>query len=131
MTQGPVAGADSPPSLQGQTTMLVTFHSKAWSSIIMDRAIAVTLLKMTGHSGTVPSAMLAADIPAALARLNQALAAAEPAAGGQQKPPQGADDADAPEPVGIRVRAFPLIQMLTAAAAQECDVTWEEGASVV
>src|ERR1019366_850948 len=58
--------------------MLVTFHSKAWSSIIMTRDIAVTLLKMAGHSGTVPSAMLAADIPAALTRLNQGLAAADP-----------------------------------------------------
>ena len=111
--------------------MLLTFHSKAWSSIIMDRAIAVTLLKMAGHSGTVPSAILAADIPAALTRLNQGLATAEPAAGGRQKPPRRANEDDEPEPVGIRLRAYPLIQMLTAAAAQDCDVTWDEGAAVV
>jgi hypothetical protein len=111
--------------------MLVTFHSKAWSSIIMTRDIAVTLLKMAGHSGTVPSAILAADIPAALARLDQGLAVAEPVAAVQKQAARAADDAGEPPPVGIRLRAFPLIQMLTAAAGHGCDVTWEEGAPVV
>jgi len=55
--------------------MLVTFHTNAWSSITMFGDVAVTLLKMAGHSGTVPSAMLAADIPAALERLEHKLAA--------------------------------------------------------
>ena len=94
--------------------MLVTFHSEAWSSIIMTREIAVTLLKMAGHSGTVPSAILAADIPAALARLDQGLAVAEPVAAVQKQAARAAEDAGEPPPVGIRLRAFPLIQMLTA-----------------
>src|SRR3954462_9555431 len=98
--------------------MLVTFKSKAWSSIIMTRDVAVTLLKMAGHSGTVPSALLAADIPPALDRLNQGLAAAEPAAGTQAKPTARKDNDDEPPPVGIHLRAFPLIQMLKAAAAK-------------
>jgi Domain of unknown function (DUF1840) len=58
--------------------MLVTFHSKAWSGVTMFGDVAVTLLKMTGHSGTVPSVPRAGDIPAALARLKQELAAAGP-----------------------------------------------------
>ena len=97
----------------------------------MTRDIAVTLLKMAGHSGTVPSAMLAADIPAALTRLNQGLAAADPDDAAQKHAARAADDAGEPPPVGIRLRAFPLIQMLTAAAARGCDVTWEEGAPVI
>jgi hypothetical protein len=111
--------------------MLVTFHSKDWSSIIMTRDIAVTLLKMAGHSGTIPSAILAADIPAALTRLNQSLAAAEPADAAQKQVARATEDAGEPPPVGIRLRAFPLIQMLTAAAARGCDITWEEGAPVI
>ena len=112
--------------------MLVTFRSKAWSSIIMTHDVATTLLKMAGHSGTVPSARLAADIPAALARLNQLLAAAaDPGEEATRKAARQADDAGEPPPVGIRLRAFPLIQMLTAAAASGDDVTWEEGAPVV
>src|SRR4051812_2868836 len=112
--------------------MLVTFKSKAWSSIIMTREIAVTLLKMAGHSGTVPSAMLAADIPTALARLDQDLAAHEPGdRKTQENAARAAEDAVEPPPVGIRLRAFPLIQMLTAAAERGEDVTWEEGAPVI
>lgn len=56
--------------------MLVTFRSNAWSNITMFGDVAVTLLRMAGHSGTVPSAMLAGELPSALARLKQALAAA-------------------------------------------------------
>jgi hypothetical protein len=110
--------------------MLVTFHSDAWSSITMFGDVAVSLLKMAGHSGTIPSAMLAGDVPAALARLNQALANAPEE---QSKPGAHADaeDADTPPPVGIRLRAFPLIQLLSAAAAKKCDVMWEQGAPPV
>ena len=107
--------------------MLVTFHSKAWSSITMFGDIAVTLLKMAGHSGTVPSAMLAADIPSALASLEQKLAAAGPENKGTQSIPSNTKDADTPPAVGLRMRAHPLIQLLSAAARQKCDVTWEEG----
>jgi hypothetical protein len=111
--------------------MLVTFHSKAWSSITMFGDVATTLLKMAGHSGTLPSAFRAGDIPAALARLQQALAAIDPDEESRPSIPLDSKDADAPPPVGLRLRAYPLIQMLSAAAAQECDVMWEEGAAVI
>jgi hypothetical protein len=105
--------------------MLVTFRSKAWGNITMFGDVAVTLLKMMGHSGTVPSALLARDIPSALARLRQALAAAapEPAASDDER----TGDDDAQPPVALGVRAYPLIEMLSAAAEQECDVMWQAG----
>lgn len=34
--------------------MLVTFRTKAWSNITLFGDVAITLLKMAGHSGTVP-----------------------------------------------------------------------------
>ncbi len=89
--------------------------------------VAVTLLKMAGHSGTVPSALLAGDIPAALARLEARLAAAGPAEEGKQSARPGADAMDTPRPVELRLRSYPLIQMLSTAAQQGCDVMWEEG----
>ena len=107
--------------------MLVTFHSKAWSSITMFGDVALTLLKMAGHSGTVPSAMLASDIPAALARLQRKLAGVAPESERKPHAPQGADEADSSPAVGLRQRAHPLIQMLSAAAEQKCDVMWEQG----
>lgn len=84
--------------------------------------VAVTLLKMAGHSGTVPGALLAGDIPAALARLEHAAVAGAEEAGKASVRPD--DDEDSP-PVGLGLRAYPLVQLLTAAAAQGCDVMWE------
>ncbi len=103
--------------------MLVTFRTNAWANITMFGDVAVALLKMMGHSGTVPSALLARDVPAALARLKQQLAsrATEDDAG----TPSGDDDAE--EPVGLALRAHPLIEMLSAAAEQEADVMWQAG----
>jgi Domain of unknown function (DUF1840) len=108
--------------------MLVTFHSKAWSSITMFGDVAVTLLKMAGHSGTVPSALLARDVPSALARLKQKLDVAGPEVESKQGGRPDAQDAETPA-VGLRLRAYPLIQLLTAAAEQGCDVMWEQGNS--
>ena len=110
--------------------MLVTFRSKAWGNITMFGDVAETLLKMMGHSGTVPSALLARDIPAALARLKQGLDAAGPEEAAKQPARADAEDPDAPPPVGIRLRAYPLIELLSAAAEQECDVMWAEGHSL-
>ena len=85
--------------------------------------VAVTLLKMAGHSGTVPGALLAGDIPAALARLEHATAAGAEETGKASVRPDGEDE-DSP-PVGLGLRAYPLVQLLSAAAAQGCDVMWE------
>ena len=103
--------------------MLVTFRANAWANITMFGDVAVTLLKMMGHSGTVPSALLARDVPAALTRLKQQLAsrATEDDAG------TPSSEADAEEPVGLALRAHPLIEMLSAAAEQEADVMWQAG----
>lgn len=90
--------------------------------------VAVTLLKMMGHSGAVPGALPAAGIPAAIARLQQALVA--DGAHEQNKPGLGSaatvPDA-APIPVGLSLRTYPLIQLLFVAAMQDCDVMWDLG----
>lgn len=93
--------------------------------------VAVTLLKLAGHSGTVPGALVAADIPPALAHLKQELAAAGTEEETERSVPSGVEDADTPPAVGLGLRAFALIQLLSAAARQGCDVTWEEGQPAV
>lgn len=108
--------------------MLVTFDSKAWSSVTLFGDVAVTLLKMMGHSGTVPGALRAAEIPAAIAKLQQALVVAGPEEKNKQSAQPQATDPDAPPSVGLGLRAYPLIQLLSAAVQQDCDVLWGEGA---
>ena|SRR6185295_7822765 len=102
--------------------MLVTFRTKAWGNITMFGNVAVALLKLMGHSGTVPSAILARDIPGAIARLREKLASG---AFEEVDKPSGTDDED--QPPGLRTRAQPLLEMLSAAAEQECDVLWQAG----
>ena len=99
--------------------MLVRFDSKA-GTITMFGDVAVTLLRMMGQSGSIPGAILAQDIPAALQRLRQALSGErDPAAAKKGKDDEGET------PVGLQQRAFPLIELLERAAKQHADVIWE------
>ena len=100
---------------------MVTFSCPAYADITMFGDVAVHLLEMMGHSGTVPSALVAADVPAALERLEAAVAAA-----GQSPVPGEASQAEDEEPaVSLGHRALPLIELLKAAAKAECNVMWD------
>lgn len=103
--------------------MLVTFTTKAYADITMFGDVALALLKMMGHSGTVPGAILAEDVPAALDRLKRGIEAAK-LADTAKGTPQPADDTDEP-PVSLAHRALPLIELLTAAATRKSDVMWK------
>ena len=92
--------------------MLVTFSCPAYADITMFGDVAVHLLKMMGHSGTVPSALLAADVPAALERLEAAVAAE----GDSPAPGESSQPEDEEPPVSLSHRALPLIELLKAAA---------------
>ena len=103
--------------------MLVQFDSEV-GGLTMLGDIAVQLLKLMGHSGTVPSAILAADIPAALERLRRALDQ------GASLPASPSDEEDRLEgrtPVALRQRAYPLIELLERAAKNNADVMWDRG----
>jgi hypothetical protein len=98
--------------------MLVTFTTKAYADITMFGNVALAMLKMMGHSATVPGAILAADVPAAMGRLTAAIDAG--------KASSKAADADVDEPaVSMAHRALPLIALLDAAAKAEADVMWK------
>jgi hypothetical protein len=109
--------------------MLIRFDSKA-GRITMFGDVAVHLLRMMGHSGTVPSAILAADIPAAIARLEKALENPPPLPP-KPKPAEGEKGGGDEEqtPVSLAQRAYPLLQLLRDAAAQKVDVMWEQEGS--
>ena len=97
--------------------MLVTFTTKVYADITLFGDVAISLLKMMGHSGTVPSAIRAEDVPEALRMLKAAVAAGS-------APPHVDKDADEP-PVSTAHRAMPLIDLLSAAAKDGCGVTWK------
>lgn len=98
--------------------MLVTFTTEAYADITMFEDVALAMLKMMGHSGTVPSAISAEDVPAALDRLKAAVDTG--------KITQQVEDEDTDEPaVSLAHRALPLIDLLTAAAKAGCYVMWK------
>lgn len=98
--------------------MLVTFTTKAYADITMFGEVAKSLIEMMGHTPTVPGAIVAADVPAALRRLTTAIDSQ------QTVPPVPDPDADEP-PVSLAHRALPLIDLLAAAAAAQADVMWK------
>ncbi|MBA3754845.1 MAG: DUF1840 domain-containing protein [Nitrosomonas sp.] len=100
--------------------MLVTFTTDAHADIIMFGDVALTLLKMMGHSKTVPGAILAADVPMALNRLKAAINAENASPPVEQ---EGEDEAE--RLVSIADRALPVINLLTAAAEAKCNVMWK------
>lgn len=103
--------------------MLIRFETPAYATITMFGEVAVTLLKLMGHSGSVPGALLAADIPAALKRLQHAVAEHPDAPLDPATPHQQQRD-ESPH-VSLAHRALPLIELLTAAAREGKNVLWE------
>jgi Domain of unknown function (DUF1840) len=101
--------------------MLVTFETKGYGKITMFGDVAKRLLTLMGHSGTVPSALAAADVPAALARLRAGLAALEPE---EDTPPSQDASEPAEQRVGLARRAYTLIELLEGAVAERSPVSW-------
>ena len=100
--------------------VLVTFSCKAWADITMFGDVAIQLLNLMGHSGTVPGALLAEDVPDALQKLKAAVETDK-----ASDPPPKSDDDSEEDAVSLSLRAYPLIELLTAAAKEKCDVMWD------
>lgn len=102
--------------------MLVTFTTKRYSNITMFGDVGVRLLKLMEHSGTVPGAIRADDVPAALARLREGLVEhGEEVVGEQPR-----DDEDKTPTVSLAHRAIPLIELLESAVKSGADVMWDK-----
>jgi hypothetical protein len=112
--------------------MIVSFVT-ANGHLQMHGEAAVALLRLMGHSGTVPGAILAAGLPEALAALRGGLEtsgdAVVPAPPPRPESGDDTDDDDAHKPsieaVRLRTRAVPLLALLERAIAAGSDLMWE------
>jgi hypothetical protein len=102
--------------------MLIRFRSKV-GGFSMFGDVATRLLKMLGHSGTVPGAIRAADIPNALQQLRSAVTRAGP---DRPAPGPGEDQEENQPAVTLQQRAYPLIDLLERSAKEDCDVLWDK-----
>jgi hypothetical protein len=108
--------------------MLVRFRTRL-GQLTMFGDAAATMLKLLGHSGTIPGAIVNADLPAALASLKAGLERD----GEKPAPEPGARPATAEEidadprraPVTLRMRATPLVELIEDARARGADLMWE------
>ena len=101
--------------------MLVTFSCSAYADITMFGDVAVRLLKLMGHSGIVPGAILAEDVQATLEQLLAAIKTEQ-----QLSESEKSEDEEDSEPlVSFSHRALPLIELLEAAAKAKSNVMWD------
>lgn len=102
--------------------MIVTFKTKAHPDITMFGDIAVRLIKLMGQSGAVPSALGADEVAEALVRLRKAADQdkRESANVEEQELEEGGE-----RRINLYQRAYPLIELLEAAAAHSDPVMWD------
>ena len=104
--------------------MPITFRSKHSPDILMLEAAGLELITLMGHGGSVPGALAARDIPAALQRLKRAVGE-DPARPLVTDRRDSANAASREFVIGIAHRALPLIQMLETAIKESDHVIWD------
>ncbi len=104
--------------------MLIIFSSPTYADITMFGGVATSLIELMGHSATVPSAILAEDVPAALAQLKKGLKELSEAT---DVPDVSEPDDDGEPEYSLGHRAIPLIKMLETAITENSNVMWDKG----
>lgn len=105
--------------------MLYKFKSKAAGDVIMTGVTGDHIMRILGREPAPKGIILPADMPAAIAALEQAVqddeearrqAEAEAAARGETLPPR--------EGVSLRQRVWPLVEMLRRCHAADREIVW-------
>jgi hypothetical protein len=100
--------------------MIITFKTKSHGDVTMFGDVALRLIKIMGHGGTVPGAIAADEVEQAVARLEAAVAKDRAETGGAKE-----DEEEGGErPVSLAHRALPLIELMRAAAENDAPVMW-------
>ena len=104
--------------------MLIKFSCKNHASVIIFGEVGLKLIKMMGHSGTVPSTFLAQDVPEALLQL---MSSVEQEKRHLIESNEANEEQDKSEQnITIVDRAYPLIELLNSAVQGKCDVMWDK-----
>ena len=108
--------------------MIVNFSTR-FDRLTMFAEPALALLGMMGHSARVPGALLASDLPEALARLRGGLEESghvpSPAPAPDPRSEEEPDPRPRDPPVDLATRAVPLVAMIERAIAGGSDLMWD------
>jgi hypothetical protein len=121
----PLDAVDAP---RREVSMIVNFSTR-FDRLTMFAEPARALLALMGHSGSIPGAILAADLPAVLRQLRLGLEQSGHVPSPAPLTAPGADDDDRPRerPVDLATRAVPLIAMIERAVGGGSDLMWDRG----
>ncbi len=104
--------------------MPITFKSKHSPDILMLEGVARELIRLMGHSGSVPGSLAADDIAAALAHLESAVKDGPARALNADRKHDEEDEKREPK-ISVALRAGPLLAMLKTALQEQEHVIWD------
>ena len=97
------------------------FKSKADGDLIMLAPIGDQILRILGREPAPQGIIEVAALPQAITALEQAIAAAERARGAAGDDDDGDDGARS---VGLRQRAWPMLEMMRRSLTERADIVW-------
>jgi hypothetical protein len=103
--------------------MIYRFKSKAAGDLIMMGPAGDTVLRILGREPASQGIIEARALPAAIAAIERAVAADE-AARRQAAAEAPADTVGSGDKVSLRQRAWPLLEMMRRAQAEDADIVW-------
>jgi len=103
--------------------MIYKFKSRAAGDLIMLAPHGDQILRIVGKEPSTQGIFEVADMPAAIAAIEQAVAADE-APGPQGDAAAAGDPCESADRVGLRQRAWPLLEMLRRCHAEGAVIVW-------
>ena len=101
------------------------FKSKADGDLIMMAPVGDQMLRLIGREPAAQGIIEVAALPQAIAALEKALADAEAQAASGRAPSAAEEDGpDGARAIGVRQRAWPLLEMMRRSLAQGADIVW-------
>lgn len=105
--------------------MIYKFKSKAAGDVIMTGPCGDDVLRLIGKPAAAQGIIEAASMPAAIAALEQAVAADESARAQAEQEAAAEGNKLAPrEAVTLRQRAWPLVEMMKRSIGENADIVW-------
>jgi hypothetical protein len=105
--------------------MIYKFKSKAAGDVIMTQPAGDDLLRTIGKTPAPQGIIEVAAMPAAIAAIEQALAADDAARAKAEQEAAAEGRKLAPrDGVSLRQRAWPMVEMMKRSAAENADIVW-------
>lgn len=133
LADGPLRGAQSSYPFQrdhvyrdrARPSMIYKFKSKAAGDVVMTEPVGALVLAAAGREPSAQGIFEAVQLPAAISAIEAAVRADEAARAQAEAEARAAGHPPPPRPaVGLRQRAWPLVEMMKRAQAADQSIVW-------